>query len=75
MLLSDKDFSIAHKEAELLFGKSKKQVEWAILREKIKARQALNTNQWFISYQSCVALWGQPVATNLVKEITEGYHG
>lgn len=75
MLLSDKDFSIGHGEAQLLFGKSKKQVEWAIDRGKLRWRQALNTNQYFISFRSCVELWGEPVASNLIDEITREYHG
>jgi len=63
------DFAIAPKEAELLWGKSKREIQWALWTDKVRARQALNTSQWFISYNSCVALWGEPIAKNLVAEI------
>lgn len=70
-----KDFSINPPEAMLLWNKSKRQVMWAIYRDHIRARQGLNNDAWFISFQSCVSLWGYPTATNLLDEIEAGYHG
>lgn len=70
-LSSNLDVPISKKEAQLLFGKSKKQVEWAVWRDQVAARQSVNSENWMLSLNSCIAFWGQPVMENLVDDIRQ----
>lgn len=54
------DFCITIGEARLLWGLTKRKVEWAIWRDEIKARQARGGATWLLSYDSCCAAWGKP---------------
>ncbi len=65
------DVPISPQEAMLLFSKSNKTVWYAIYRDKVLARQSVNSQNWMISLNSCIALWGQPVAENLVADIRQ----
>lgn len=72
-LKSFSDVPIAVQEAMLFFGKTKKQVYWAIDKGKIKARQSCCSENWILSLDSCIALWGKP-SMDLVTEIQEDWH-
>lgn len=65
------DVPISIQEAQLLFGKSKKTVYWAIWRDEIRARKSVNSKNWMLSLASCIALWGQPIMTNLIEDIRD----
>jgi hypothetical protein len=69
------DFCITISEAMMLFGKSKRAVDWAIWKDWVKARQALKGDIWLISYASCVKFWGQPVMPHFVEQMRMDYHG
>lgn len=70
------DVPISKQEAQLLFNKSKKVVEYAVWKDKVRARQSVNSENWMLSLNSCIALWGEPVMQNLVNDIREGWeHG
>lgn len=65
----DDDFTITLGEACLLWGLTKRKVEWAVWRYQVKARQSVVGHAWLISYRSCVTLWGQPTADVILAEI------
>lgn len=63
------DFCITVKEARLLWGFTKRKIEWAIWRDDIHARQSMGGNIWLISYDSCVLAWGKPCNEALAEQI------
>ena len=67
------DVPISPQEAELLFGKSKKAVWWAVQRDQVKARQSVCSQNWMLSLNSCIRAWGEPVMSDLVEEIRRDY--
>ena len=67
-------FPITIKEACKIFGKSKRQVQWAIWRDNIKARQCLLSSSWILDYNSCVEFWGNPLESALVAEVRMDWH-
>jgi len=62
-------FCITIIEASFIFGKTRYQVEFAIWRDDIKARQAYGSRQWILDYASCVRFFGQPLNNQLVEQI------
>ena len=69
------DVPITIQEAMCFWDKSKKQVYWAIWREQVKARQSVCSENWILSYNSCVDLWGAPSMTDLAVSVLEDWHG
>lgn len=50
-------------EVALLWGVSRRQVDYAIWRDELSARMSLTGGSWLVSYDSCVSLWGKPSKT------------
>jgi hypothetical protein len=60
---------ITMSECKALFGKFNRSVEYAIDKDKIKARQCTVGSTWLIEYNSCVSFWGQPIKPMLAEKI------
>lgn len=58
-------------EAQAIFGKWPRAIQYAIWKEKVKARQAVVGNTWLLEYSSCVNHWGKPANVELVERIYE----
>lgn len=43
-----------------LWGKSPRQVHWAIDRDHVSARKSITGGTWLINYRSVVLHWGLP---------------
>lgn len=65
---------ITIQEAMCFWGKTKKQVYWAIWREEIKARQSVCSENWILDFASCAAKWGTPVMLDLSAEVLEDWN-
>lgn len=70
-----KDMPITIQEAMLFWSKSKKQVYWALWREQIKARQSCCSENWIISFNSCVRAWGAPTAPAIAAQELVDWNG
>lgn len=62
MIFDSKELSeiLCLQEACVLWGKSPRQVHYAIDRDQIVARKAITGGTWLITYDSLVEHWGQP---------------
>lgn len=56
-------------EACAIFDKYPRSVQYAIWKDKVKARQARVGKTWMLELNSCIAYWGKPVDDELVLEI------
>lgn len=68
-------FPITIKEAQNIWKLTKRQVQWAVWRDKVKARQCLFSEAWILDYNSCEKHFGSPKETGLVAEIRIDWHG
>lgn len=68
-------FPISIKEAQNIWGKTKRQVLWAVWRDNIKARQCFFSKSWLLDYNSCAAFFGEPIDQKLVDDIRMDWHG
>lgn len=53
-------------EVCIMWGKSPRQVHWAIDRDQVIARKSFTGGTWLLSYDSVLQFWGEPE-----KSITE----
>ena len=56
-------------EVQILFGKGRSTVDFAIWRDNVCARKSIAGATWLVEYNSCVKFWGAPVAPHLVEKI------
>ena len=63
------NLALTMSEVQLVWGKSRRQVDWAIWTDKVVARQALGQRSWLVRYDSCVKCWGQPLRNDLIEMI------
>ena len=47
-------------EVVALFGVTRKQVQWAIWRDHVRARKSVTGGTWLLHYGDCVKYFGKP---------------
>jgi hypothetical protein len=52
---------ITIQEACIFWGKSRRTVDWAILRDEVTARKSVTGGTWLLTYYSCMEKWGEPI--------------
>lgn len=63
------DVWIFIQEAEAIFCKPRGSVDFAIWKDKVRARQSLVGATWMLEYNSCVEHWGKPKNLALAEQV------